>query len=101
MREIARSVCRRNRRGVCVACRFLFPITTGSHTYLALSSQLGSAGRTQFVWTFDEGLSLDSISSQSEVVCSTDVVLVLEVAIVRQVTAQVRSEVTRSTHAHA
>ena len=25
------------------------PITTGSHTYLALSSQLGSAGRTQFV----------------------------------------------------
>ena len=57
--------------------------STGSHTYLALSSQLaiGSEGHTQFVWTFDEGPSLDSISSQSEVVCSTDVaVLVLEVA---------------------
>ena len=50
------------------------------------------------VWTFDEDPSLDSISSHSEVVCSTDIAVLVAAV---QVTAQVRSEVTRLKHARA
>ena len=68
-------------RGRSHACAKLQSAKRLRRKYAQKKNTLGSEGHTQFVWTFDEGPSLDSISSQSEVVCSTDVaVLVLEVA---------------------